>query len=102
MLGQSGYSGWILNGSGGGGGGGTGVSQINFNQDDFEADGVTVLNPLFTDDNINLFFVSLANYITKNVEWQYVAGGIKILIVNFDANEQTVSFIASLKTITTS
>lgn len=109
MFGTLGISGFISGGNtGGGGGAGTGVSHVSFTGADFEADGVTYLNALFTQDNISLYWSDLANYIyfdsvtPANGEWKYVPGGIEILIAGFDANvTPTVRFEADLKIVTT-
>ncbi len=63
------------------------VVHISIGATDFEPDGVTYLNPLLVYDNWALFWSDLPNYLyISRGQWQYVTGGIKILIPTFDAS----------------
>lgn len=61
-------------------------SPISITQDDFESDGVTYLND-FIDNNAKVFWSDLPNFLYESKgQWQYVTGGIKILMPGFNAN----------------
>lgn len=64
--------------------GGGSTSLISITQTDFEADGTTYLNSLIT--SVSIFWNDVNRFIYESQgEWQYVAGGIKILMPGFDA-----------------
>lgn len=96
---------WYEVDNGGGGSGGSGVSQISITSADFEADGVTILNSLLTEDNVSVYWNDLSNFIYKNIgQWEYVtspSNGIKILIPGFDASQNDYFLELFLKEITT-
>lgn len=65
---------------------GFGTIHISIISIDFEDDGITYLNPLVVSDNISLFWSDLPNYIYQDAgQWEYVEGGLRILIPGFDA-----------------
>ena len=54
---------------------------------DFQGDGKTYLNPKLISNNTNIFWNDINRYIYRNQgEWDYVTGGVKILMTGFDAN----------------
>lgn len=76
------------------------VSVISITSINFEDDGTTYLNPLLVEDNVNVYWSDLANYIYRSKsQWQYVAGGIQILIEGFDANTNDYNLELSLKVL---
>jgi len=72
---------------------------ISITSADFEADGITYINPLLKMDNTSVFWNDIPRYIYRNQgEWQYVfGGGIRILIPGFDANINSYNLELSLK-----
>lgn len=55
--------------------------------EDFEVDGVTYLNDALVDDNTSIFWNDINRFIYEaQGEWEYVEGGIRILMDGFDAN----------------
>lgn len=76
------------------------IAHISITSTDFEPDGITYLNPLAVPDNISLFFSDLPAYIYQDAgQWQYVTGGIKILIPGFDANSNSYHLELDVKQI---
>jgi len=64
---------------------GSGIGWESITSNDFESDGVTYLNPSLT-SNLSIFWNDINRYIYESDgEWDYVTGGIKILIPGFDA-----------------
>ena len=64
-----------------------GIKHYSITQLDFEPDGITYLNPVLVSDNASIFWNDINRYIYQaNGEWDYVTGGIQILIPGFDAN----------------
>lgn len=62
-------------------------ARISITSSDFQSDGVTYLNPHLVSDNTSIFLSDIPGYIYRtNSQWQYVSGGIKILIPGFNAN----------------
>lgn len=64
-----------------------GVSNISIQSANFQPDGVTYKNVLLVPDNVSVFWNDIPRFIYQDQgEWQYVTGGIKILIPGFNAN----------------
>lgn len=63
-------------------------SHISLTSSDFQGDGVTYLNPLLNATNkVSIFWSDLPNFLYESRgDWQYVAGGIEILIGGFNAS----------------
>ncbi len=61
---------------------------ISLTSADFEPDGVTYLNPRMNVTNkVSIFWTDIPNFIYEsNGDWQYVFGGIKILLPQFNAH----------------
>lgn len=75
-----------------------GTAHISITNADFEADGVTYKNVLLVPDNVSVFWSDLPNYIYQDAgQWQYVSGGIKILIPGFNANENSYHIELDIK-----
>lgn len=69
-----------------GGGTASGTLLYSITSSNFEADGITYLNPLLTSDT-SIFWNDVNRYIyLADSEWSYVTGGIRILIPGFNAN----------------
>lgn len=78
-----------------------GTSHISITNVDFQSDGVTYLNDLLVPDNVSIFWSDIPNYIYQDVgQWQYVTGGIKILIPGFDARVNSYHFELDIKHLT--
>jgi hypothetical protein len=68
-------------------GSGGGIEWVSITQADFEGDGKTYLNSDFT-SNTSIFWNDINRFIYEaQGEWQYVAGGIEILMPGFDASQ---------------
>ena len=67
-------------------GGSEGISWLSIPEDaTFEPDGVTLLNDSLS-DSLSIFWNDINRYIYEaDGEWQYVTGGIEILLPGFDA-----------------
>lgn len=67
-------------------GGGGGISWLSVPEDaTFEPDGVTLLNDSLS-NSLSIFWNDINRYIYEaDGEWQYVTGGIEILLPGFDA-----------------